>query len=127
LYNKAGIDIPKLLEFVAKEGTVSGFPGGEPLTNEQVFYTKCDILVPAALGGVLTESVASRVECKIIAEAANNPTTLEADRIFDERHIPVIPDILCNAGGVTVSYFEWSQNLQQYRWDVDQVNTQLKK
>lgn len=127
IYNKNGIDIPKLLQYVAKEKTVRGFPGCEPLTNEQIFFTKCDILVPAALGGVLTGDVARKVNCRLIAEGANNPTTKEADRIFEDNKIPVIPDILCNAGGVTVSYFEWAQNLQQYQWEVEQVNSELQK
>ncbi len=127
VYNKNGLDVPALFKWVAEKGTVGGFPGGERLTNEQVFETKCDILVPAALGGVFTPAVARKVDCKLIAEAANNPSTLEADAIFAEKNIPVIPDILCNAGGVTVSYFEWAQNLQQYRWDVERVNAELQK
>lgn len=125
VFDKRGINIPALMEHVAKTGAVSGFPGTEPITNEQIFLTKCDILVPAALGGVFTPEIARKVECRLIAEGANNPCTKEADDIFNERGIPVIPDILANAGGVTVSYFEWAQNLQQYRWDVDTVNKEL--
>lgn len=126
IYNKSGFDIYALQEYVAKTGSVIGY-GGEPLSNEQVFETKCDILVPAALGGVLTGDNAPKVNCRLIAEAANNPTTKEADEVFQAAGIPVIPDILCNAGGVTVSYFEWAQNLQQYRWDVERVNQELGK
>ena len=127
VFNKNGLDIVSLLKFVEKEKTVVGFPGGEPISNEQIFYTKCDIVVPAALGGVLTEEVARKMDCRLIAEAANNPTTKEADAIFQDKGIPVIPDVLCNAGGVTVSYFEWAQNLQQYRWTEEQVNTELSR
>ncbi|MEW6055000.1 MAG: Glu/Leu/Phe/Val dehydrogenase dimerization domain-containing protein [Bdellovibrionota bacterium] len=127
VYDKNGLNVPDLLEHVAKEKSLAGYKKGEPLTNEKVFEIKCDILVPAALGGVLTGSVAHKVNCRLIAEAANNPTTKEADEVFKENGIPVIADILCNAGGVTVSYFEWAQNLQQYRWDVEQVNRELQK
>lgn len=126
VYDKRGLDIPKLFDYLAKEKTVMGFTG-DPLNNKQILETKCDILVPAALGGVFTAENAGKVNCRLIAEGANNPTTKEADRIFAENKIPVIPDILCNAGGVTVSYFEWAQNLQQYRWEIDQVNNELKK
>lgn len=127
LFDKKGLNIPELLDYVAKNRSLAGYNKAESLTNEQIFETKCDILVPAALGGVLTGENARRVNCRLIAEGANNPTTKEADAVFKENNIPVIPDILCNAGGVTVSYFEWAQNLQQYRWDVDQVNRELQK
>ena len=126
-YDKRGLDIPELLAYVAQHRTIAGWAKAQPLSNDQVFRTKCDILVPAALGGVLTGEVARDVDCRLIAEGANNPTTKEADDLFVKNGIPVIPDILCNAGGVTVSYFEWAQNLQQYRWDVEQVNRELKK
>jgi glutamate dehydrogenase (NAD(P)+) len=126
IYDPAGLNIPALIDWVAKSGSVMGYRG-EQLDNERIFETKCDIIVPAALGGVLTERIARKVDCRLIAEGANNPTTKDADAIFHEKNIPVIPDILCNAGGVTVSYFEWAQNLQQYRWDVEQVNRELQK
>ncbi len=127
IYSEEGINIPELMQYVAKEKSIKGFLGTQPLTNEQLLEVKCDILVPAALGGVLTAKNAARVNCRLIAEGANNPTTREADVIFDSNGIPVIPDILCNAGGVTVSFFEWAQNLQQYRWELDRVNDELKK
>ncbi len=127
IFNKNGLDIPKLLEHVAKTGGVANFPGSEPLSNEQIYQTKCDIVVPAALGGVLTEEVVSKMNCRLIAEGANNPTSKEADRMLFERGIQVIPDILCNAGGVTVSYFEWTQNLQQHRWSLETVNAELER
>lgn len=126
-YDKKGLDIKGLLEYAAEHRTIAGWNRAEHITNDQVFQTKCDILVPAALGGVFTAETARKVECRLIAEGANNPTTKEADRIFEENKIPVIPDILCNAGGVTVSYFEWAQNLQQYRWELDRVNEELGK
>ena len=124
-YDKRGLNIPELLDYVAKNRTIAGWDKAEHISNEQVFHTKCDILVPAALGGVFTAEVARQVDCRLIAEGANNPTTKDADAIFAQNKIPVIPDILCNAGGVTVSYFEWAQNLQQYRWDVEHVNREL--
>lgn len=126
-YDKKGLNIPELLEYVAKHRTLAGYDKGEAIDNRQVFETKCDILVPAALGGVLTGENMHKVNCRLIAEGANNPTTKEADEFFFRNKIPVIPDILCNAGGVTVSYFEWAQNLQQYRWDVARVNEELQK
>ncbi|MBI3543838.1 MAG: glutamate dehydrogenase, partial [Deltaproteobacteria bacterium] len=126
-FDKKGLNIEDLLAYAAKNRTIAGWGRGEEITNDQVFRTKCDILVPAALGGVFTAEVARHVDCRLIAEGANNPTTKDADVIFADNKIPVIPDILCNAGGVTVSYFEWAQNLQQYRWDVEQVNRELIK
>ncbi len=127
VFSAKGLDVPKLLDHAAKHKTVQGFPGADALSNDEIFTTKCDILVPAALGGVFPRQVAEKIDCKLIAEAANNPSSLDADRIFEERGIPVIPDILCNAGGVTVSYFEWAQNLQQYRWEEARVNDELEK
>lgn len=127
VFNKNGLNIPDLLNHVTTHGSVIGFKDSEPLSNEQLFETKCDIVVPAALGGVITEEIARKMNCRLIAEAANNPATKAADEILNEMKIPVIPDILCNAGGVTVSYFEWAQNLQQVRWDLDSVNSSLER
>ncbi len=127
VFNKNGLPIKALLKHVEKTGSIAHFPDSEPISNDQIFLTKCDIVVPAALGGVFDKNLAEKMECKLIAEAANNPTTKEADTVFNRRGIPVIPDILCNAGGVTVSYFEWAQNLQQYKWDVAKVNDELQK
>ncbi len=126
-YDKKGLNIPELIEHSTKYKTLSGYVKADSLSNDEALRTACDILVPAALGGVFTAEVAREVECKLIAEGANNPSTVEADEIFEKKGILVIPDILCNAGGVTVSYFEWAQNLQQYRWDVDKVNEELEK
>jgi len=100
--------------------------GGRAIANTEIWTIPCDWLVPAALGGVITrETNARAIDCKVVVEGANEPTTPIADRILEERGIPVIPDFLANAGGVTVSYYEWAQNLQQYRWTHEQVNREL--
>lgn len=113
----AGLDVGALREHVRQhQGTVAGFPGGEPFDPSTLWALDCDILIPAALGGVLTAQTAPQVKAALIVEGANAPTTPEADRILQERGVLVIPDILANAGGVTVSYFEWVQNLQQFFW-----------
>ena len=120
--NPKGMDVAALNAHVkANKGTVAGFSGGEAFAKEEVFAQDCDILIPAALGGVLTKTTAPEVKAKLIVEGANAPTTTVADHMFKERGITVIPDILANAGGVTVSYFEWVQNLQQFFWDEAEV------
>jgi glutamate dehydrogenase (NAD(P)+) len=117
-----GLDVPALFAYVPRnKGTVAGFPGGEAFDPAAVWAQEGDILVPAALGGVLTQATAPEVKARLIVEGANAPTTPEADRIFRERGITLIPDILANAGGVTVSYFEWVQNLQQLFWDEAEI------
>jgi glutamate dehydrogenase (NAD(P)+) len=123
--NKAGLNIPKLLEFSSTNGKVSGFPESEEISNAELLAMDVDILIPAALGGVLHKGNAGDVRAKSIIEAANGPTTTEADEIFEKRNILVVPDILANAGGVTVSYFEWVQNRQYFKWKLDQVREQL--
>jgi glutamate dehydrogenase (NAD(P)+) len=111
---------------VAKNKTVAGFSESEPIKNEQLLVLPCDILVPAALERQITESNASKIQCRILAEAANGPTTPEADSILNERpEIFVIPDVLCNAGGVIVSYFEWVQDLQSFFWSETEVVDKL--
>jgi glutamate dehydrogenase (NAD(P)+) len=126
IVNAQGLDIPALLAHTAAGAPVSEWSGGERIPGEQIWTIPCDWLVPAALGGAITkEANASSVDCKVVVEAANQPTTPIADRILEERGIPVIPDFLANAGGVTVSYYEWAQNLQQYRWTHEQVNREL--
>ncbi len=121
------IDIPGLLAHVAQGKPVPEWPGGKRISNEELWTVPCDWLVPAALGGVITkEANAKTVDCKVVVEGANEPTTPTADSILEERGIAVIPDFLANAGGVTVSYYEWAQNLQQYRWTHEQVNRELK-
>jgi glutamate dehydrogenase (NAD(P)+) len=125
--NRAGLDIPAALEWVKEHKSLAGFPGGEPISNEQLLTLDIDVLIPAALGGVLTEEYATEVRAKFIVEAANGPTTPEADAIFRQREIPVLPDILANAGGVTVSYFEWVQNQQYFRWDLSRIREELER
>ena len=127
IYNDKGLDIPGLLVHVAQKRPVSEWKGGKRITNEELWTVPCEWLVPAALGGVITkEANAKTIDCKVVVEGANEPTTPTADSILEERGIPVLPDFLANAGGVTVSYYEWSQNLQQYRWTHEQVNRELK-
>jgi glutamate dehydrogenase (NAD(P)+) len=125
--NDQGLDVPALLAHAAAGKPVSGWTGGAGVSNEALWTIPCDWLVPAALGGVITrETNARSIACKVVVEGANGPTTPTADLILEERGIPVIPDFLANAGGVTVSYYEWAQNLQQYRWTHEQVNRELK-
>ncbi len=126
--NDAGLDIARLTEHIRAGRPITEFDGGDPMPQEEVLTTPCDILVPAALEQVITEENANRIRCRILAEAANGPTTPAADRILRENNdLLIIPDILCNAGGVTVSYFEWVQGIQMYFWDEDEVNRQLQK
>jgi glutamate dehydrogenase (NAD(P)+) len=127
LYNPDGLDIPALLQYMAQHRTIKGFPGGHPIANEDMLLLKCDVLIPAALGHVLTKANANDVQARVVIEAANAPTTPDADEIFEKRGIMVVPDILANAGGVTVSYFEWTQNIQQFTWELDKVNQELRR
>jgi len=127
IYNDKGLDIPGLLGHVAQKRPVSEWKGGKRITNEELWTIPCEWLVPAALGGVITKEANARtLDCKVVVEGANEPTTPTADSILEERGIAVLPDFLANAGGVTVSYYEWAQNLQQYRWTHEQVNKELK-
>jgi glutamate dehydrogenase (NAD(P)+) len=123
--NKKGLDIPKMLEFVRQNKTIDGFPGGEPLANDDLFGLDVDILIPAALENQITMENAPKIQAKIVTEGANGPTTPEAHRHLHERGIFVIPDILANAGGVTTSYFEWVQDRHGYFWPEDEVNSKL--
>lgn len=125
IHNEEGLDIPSLVEYAAKQGSLKEFPNSQPIANDELLVLDCDVLIPAAVGGVLTKENAPHVRAKLIVEAANNPTQPEADDIFQERQIPVLPDILANAGGVTVSYFEWVQNRQYFRWDLQRVREEL--
>jgi len=127
VYNPEGLDIPKMLEYKVEHGSVAGYPDGEPISNDELLTLECDILIPAALENQITSRNAHDIKAKIVAEAANGPTTPEADRIMTERGILVIPDILANAGGVTVSYFEWVQNLYGYYWTEEEVNSKLEQ
>ena len=127
VFTDRSLDIPALLEWAQEHGTVAGFPGGEKLAPADIFTIESDILVPAAIESVITEENVRGIKTRLILEAANHPTTPEAGIILKERGIPVLPDLLVNAGGVTVSYFEWTQNLQQVHWEEDEINNMLKQ
>jgi glutamate dehydrogenase (NAD(P)+) len=126
IYNPRGLDLLALEKFVAQTRTVAGFPDAESVTNEQLLLLPCDILVPAALERQITAANAGKIQCRILAEAANAPTTPGADEILDQRpEIFLIPDVLCNAGGVVVSYFEWVQDLQSFFWSETEIVDKL--
>jgi glutamate dehydrogenase/leucine dehydrogenase len=125
-FNAEGIDPYEALKYKGTD-SVTGMPGTSSISNADILELNCDVLVPAALENQITEQNARRVRAKIVAEGANGPTTPAADRILFEKQVLLIPDVLCNAGGVTVSYFEWVQDLQGFFWDVDQVNGQLER
>ena len=126
VHNSKGLDLRKLEEHVAKNKTVAGFAESEPVSNEQLLLLPCEILVPAALERQITGANADKIKCRILAEAANGPTTPEADVILNQRpEIFIIPDVLCNAGGVVVSYFEWVQDLQSFFWGETEVVDKL--
>jgi glutamate dehydrogenase (NAD(P)+) len=125
IYNESGLDPASVLRYKQERGSVVGFPGAQTLSVSDVLEVPCDVLIPAATEGVITAANADRVLARIVAEAANGPTTLEADKILFEKGILVIPDILANAGGVTVSYFEWVQDLQSFFWGVDEITAKL--
>jgi glutamate dehydrogenase (NAD(P)+) len=127
IHDPKGLDIPKVIEWIKEHRFVEGYPGAERLTNEELLTLKCDVLVPAALENVITSKNAEKIKAKIICEGANGPTTAKADAILDKKGIFVIPDILANAGGVTVSYFEWVQDRGGYFWDEETVNERLEK
>ncbi|MBT5020264.1 MAG: glutamate dehydrogenase [Planctomicrobium sp.] len=125
--NQDGLDIPELMKFIKEHKKVEGFLNSENIDNATLLAADVDVLIPAAIGGVLTGENAHDVRAKLIVEAANNPTTPEADDIFERKEILVIPDILANAGGVTVSYFEWVQNRQHFKWEIEEVRKRLEK
>ncbi len=125
VWNSEGLDIPALFQYARDRGSVAGFAEAKSLSNEELLSSKVDVLIPAALGGVLTAENADYVQAKYIVEAANNPTTPQADEIFHKREIIVLPDILANAGGVTASYFEWVQNRQHFKWELARVRKEL--
>ena len=127
--NPEGLDAEALAEHVRKspERSVQGFPGAEAIEAAELFAADVDVLIPAALGGVITDEVAATVRARLIVEGANGPTVPSAHRKLVERGIEVVPDILANAGGVTVSYFEWVQNTQRFYWEKDEVNAKLEK
>ena len=127
VYNPNGLTYTGLSTHVRQAGSLGGYEGGEAVSNQELLELECDVLIPAALENQLTEENADRVRAPVIVEAANGPSTPQADAIFKDKHILVVPDILANSGGVTVSYFEWVQDIQSYYWDEDEVNERLRK
>ena len=126
--NPKGIDVHDALAYITKNRSLEGYKGGDTVTNDELLELPCTVLIPAALERVITEKNAGKLRCRLIAEGANGPTTNEADKIIEQRgDIELIPDVLCNSGGVIVSYFEWLQNLQNYYWEKDEVFTRLHK
>ncbi len=126
VHSARGIDVKDAIAYVAANKSLQGYPGGDAITNEQLLELPCTVLIPAALERVITDQNAGKLKCRLIAEGANGPTTNAADKILQERgDIEVIPDVLCNSGGVIVSYFEWLQNLQSYYWTKEEVFEKL--
>jgi glutamate dehydrogenase (NAD(P)+) len=121
------LDVPELWSWAQDSGSVVGFSGAEEISNAELLELDVDVLVPAALDRVINEGNADRIKARVVLEAANHPVTPAADDFLQEKGVIVVPDILANAGGVTVSYFEWAQNIQQFRWEEERVNTELKK
>ena len=127
IHNPHGIDVPRLAGYIKEHGSFLGFDGASHITNAELLATDCDVLIPAAMEGQLTRTTASTVRARMVAEGANGPTTPDGDAVLNDKGLVVIPDVLCNAGGVIVSYFEWVQSLQQLFWDEAEVNSQLEK
>ena len=127
LFDVDGLDIPSLFDYNYEHRTIDGFEQGKKITNEELLSLECDFLIPAALGSAINTSNVDSLNCKVIVEAANGPVTGDAAEKLWDKKIAIIPDILTNAGGVTVSYFEWVQNLQQFKWTEDEVNSKLEK
>jgi glutamate dehydrogenase (NAD(P)+) len=126
IYNESGLDIPEALNYLNENRTFEGYTEGDFVSNQDLLEIKCDVLAPCATENQITSQNADRINCKILAEGANGPTTPKADKILHDNGIFVIPDILCNAGGVTVSYFEWVQDRMGYFWREEEVNDRLK-
>jgi glutamate dehydrogenase (NAD(P)+) len=126
IYNPDGLDIDAMMSYVSQNRVLEGYGGGDPVTNEALLEIECDVLSPSALQNQITAENADRIRCRILAEGANGPTTLDADEVLVENGVFVLPDILANAGGVTVSYFEWVQGTQNYTWTLDDINTRLR-
>ena len=126
IYNSHGLDIIKLGKHLAKTGSVAKYKDADSIKNKDLLELKCDVLIPAALEGLITKDNAAKIKSNIIIEAANGPITPEADEILKQKNIYIVPDILANAGGVTVSYFEWVQGLQSYFWSKREVNLKLR-
>lgn len=126
IYNSAGLDIAAVRQYYANTKSLQGFPDADNITNEELLELPCDILIPAAIENQITKVNAAKIKARLIVEGANGPTTPDADLILHDRGVIVIPDILANAGGVTVSYFEWVQGMQRYAWTLDEVNSRLR-
>jgi glutamate dehydrogenase (NAD(P)+) len=127
VHNDKGIDAYALADHVAESGSIGGFGDAEEVSGEEALDVECDLLVPAALGGMIHKDNADGINCKLIVEGANSPTTPTADEILSGNGVHLVPDVMANAGGVVVSYFEWVQNLQHFRWEEDEVNERLRK
>jgi glutamate dehydrogenase (NAD(P)+) len=127
IYDGDGIDIAKLLGHNTKAGTVKDFPGCDAIESSEILTCDCDILIPAAIGGVIDAEVAEKIKAPVVVEAANHPVTPAGDRVLERRGVIVLPDLLVNAGGVIVSYFEWVQNIQEFRWSLAKVNEELER
>ena len=127
IYREAGLDVPALLDHVKRAGTVAGFAAAEVMANDAFWDVPCDILIPAALESQITEANAGRIRARMVIEGANGPTTPQADDILHERNVLVLPDVIANAGGVTVSYFEWVQDFSSFFWSEDEINARLVK
>jgi glutamate dehydrogenase (NAD(P)+) len=125
IYREAGLDVPSLLKHVAEKGTVAGFEHAEVMEADKFWDVPCDIMIPAALEQQITKANAHRIQARMVIEGANGPTTPEADDILHERNVLVLPDVIANAGGVTVSYFEWVQDFSSFFWDEDEINKRL--
>lgn len=127
LYNKEGINVADLLAHAKKNRVIKGFPGCKAISNEEILTCDCDVMIPAALDGVITDNIAREIRSKLIIEAANAPTIPSADEILEKKGVVIVPDILANCGGVVVSYFEWVQNIQQFNWTEEYVIGELEK
>ncbi|HMS10689.1 MAG TPA: glutamate dehydrogenase, partial [Pyrinomonadaceae bacterium] len=127
IYNSNGLNIPHVLEYLHKNKSLDGYPDCDVVSNKDLLEIECDVLAPCATENQITSENADRIKCKILAEGANGPTTPRADKILHDKGIFVIPDILANAGGVTVSYFEWVQDRMGYFWSEEQVNQRLEE
>ena len=127
IYDPDGLDPEELTSHLASNTGVASFGRGKAVDHETFFSTEADIFIPAALENQITEETAPLLNVRLVAEGANGPTTPEGDAVLEEKGIQLLPDVLCNAGGVTVSYFEWAQNIQQFRWELDRINDELSK
>ena len=127
IVNDNGFDVLALIEHSTRNGGIAGFSGGETIDNEDFWSVDCDILIPAALEAQITAARAEKIKAKVILEGANGPTLTQADDILRQRQVLVVPDVICNAGGVTVSYFEWVQDFSSFFWDEDEINQKLER